>query len=188
MARAGLIQAMTGAPASKGLFRRIIVQSSPQFACRRKSASKIARFVIDRLAIPRNDFEALQKVDPVALTNLYPEVQLEEGELDRPYLPVISESMPVHPADVEHAGLGHDHDLLIGSSAEEASIFARLSGLEKSVFYRRADQKIRWLHQLGRASKSLPQSIANDRRNRSSNHGRLLVSGPRIADCGGSLD
>ena len=139
-----LIQAMTSAPASKGLFRRIIVQSSPQFACRRKSASKIARFVIDRLAIPRNDFEALQKVDPVALTNLYPEVQLEEGELDRPYRPVISESMPVHPADVEHAGLGHDHDLLIGSSAEEASIFARLSGLDqKSVFYRRADRIIR---------------------------------------------
>ena len=139
-----LIQAMTSAPASKGLFRRIIVQSSPQFAFRRKSASKIARFVIDRLAIPRNDFEALQKVDPVALTNLYPEVQLEERELDRPYRPVISESMPIHPADAAHAGLGHDHDLLIGSSAEEASIFAHLSGLdEKSVFYRRADRIIR---------------------------------------------
>ena len=94
--------------------------------------------------IPRNDFEALQKVDPVALTNLYPEVQLEDRELDRPYRPVISESMPIHPADAAHAGLGYDHDLLIGSSAEEASIFARLSGLdEESAFYRRADRIIR---------------------------------------------
>ena len=40
--------------------------------------------------------------------------------------------------------MGHEHDLLIGSSAEEASIFARLSGLdEKSAFYRRADRIIR---------------------------------------------
>ena len=130
-------------PCIKGLFRRIIVQSSPQFAVMRNGVKNCA-ICHDRLAIPRNDFEALQKVDPVALTNLYPEVQLEAGELDRPYLPVISESMPVHPADVEHAGLGPDHDLLIGSSAEEASIFARLSGLDqKSVFYRRADRMIR---------------------------------------------
>ncbi|GIS18266.1 MAG: hypothetical protein CM15mP120_01820 [Pseudomonadota bacterium] len=37
----------------------------------------------------------------------------------RPYRPVISEAMPVHPADAAHAGFGLALDYLTGSCRDE---------------------------------------------------------------------
>jgi carboxylesterase type B len=47
-----------------------------------------------------------------------------------PYLPVISESMPVHPADAAHAGFGLDLDYLTGTCVDEVT-FA--SGLQTAM-------------------------------------------------------
>ena len=97
------LQALVATPAARGLAHRVIPQSGAYAAQRPESAQLIADFVLKQLGIKAGDLGALQAVPSAQLTALYPSVRKLQQAAPQPYLPVISESMPVHPADAAHA-------------------------------------------------------------------------------------
>ena len=113
------LQALVATPAARGLAHRVIPQSGAYAAQRPESAQLIADFVLKQLGIKAGDLGALQAVPSAQLTALYPSVRKLQQAAPQPYLPVISESMPVHPADAAHAGFGLELDYLTGTCADE---------------------------------------------------------------------
>ena len=138
---AAVVQALVATPAARGLVRRVIPQSGSYAAQRPESAERITEFVLKQLAIEAGDLDTLRTVPSARLAAMYPAVrELGLGQ-PQPYLPVISESMPVHPADAAHAGFGLDLDYLTGSCADEARFFAMAEGAKTgSHFLQRSEQ------------------------------------------------
>jgi para-nitrobenzyl esterase len=124
---AAVVQAVVATPASLGLLHRVIPQSGPYAAHRPSVAQQITEFALAQLGIKKDDLEALRSVSSKQLAALYPQVQ--SLGLGDPYPPVISDAMPVHPADAAHAGFGLDLDYLTGS---EANLGARFIGSQQS--------------------------------------------------------
>ena len=72
---------------------------------------------------------------------IFPEIyeDIEALGLGSPqaYLPMISESMPIHPVDATYAGIGSDIDYLTGTCLDEGSFF---NALGVSPFQDRSEQ------------------------------------------------
>ena len=113
------LQALVATPAARGLAHRVIPQSGAHAAQRPETAQAVAEFVLKQLGIRAGDLSALQAVPSAQLAALYPAVSELQQAAPQPYLPVISESMPVHPADAAHAGFGLELDYLTGTCADE---------------------------------------------------------------------
>ena len=118
---AAVIQALVATPAARGLARRVIPQSGAYAAQLPESAQVSTDFVLKQLGIKSGDLKAIQNVPSVQLTAMYSALRALEPAGPSPYLPVISESMPVHPADAAHAGFGLDLDYLTGTCADEVT-------------------------------------------------------------------
>jgi para-nitrobenzyl esterase len=113
------LQALVATPAARGLAHRVIPQSGAYAAQRPETAQVVAELVLKQLGIKAGDLSALQAVPSAQLAALYPAVHKLQQAAPQPYLPVISESMPVHPADAAHAGFGLELDYLTGTCADE---------------------------------------------------------------------
>ena len=113
------LQALVATPAARGLAHRVIPQSGAYAAQRPETAQVLAELVLKQLGIKAGDLSALQAVPSAQLAALYPAVHKLQQAAPQPYLPVISESMPVHPADAAHAGFGLELDYLTGTCADE---------------------------------------------------------------------
>jgi len=125
---AAIVQALVATPAARGLVHRVIPQSGAYAAQRPESAQRITDFVLEQLAIEPGDLAALQSVPSVQLAAMYPAIRELGFGQPSSYLPVIGESMPVHPADAAHAGFGLELDYLTGSCADEAKFFTATEG------------------------------------------------------------
>ena len=141
---AAAIQATIATPGAGGLINQAILQSGGHSAQRPDTAKKIARYVIDQLAIGHKDLDALRLVPWQKFVDLYPNLseRLHWGQ-PQIYQPVLNEHMPVHPVDATFSGVGLDIAYLIGTCRDEAELFAWLTELEGSQFDRRARQVIK---------------------------------------------
>jgi carboxylesterase type B len=133
-------QAVVATPESKGLVNRVILQSGGHAAQRPENASAIAAYALDKLGINKNDLDALRQVPWQALVDIYDDLQKLEFGLPQVYLPVLSDSMTIHPVDVTHAGIGSEIDYLVGTCQDEINLFSALipGGLEGTQFDLRA--------------------------------------------------
>lgn len=125
---ASAAQAVVASPRSRGLMRRVIAQSGSYAAQRQSSANALAKHVLQAFGIAAGDLTALQAVPPSRFASLYPELRALGLGQPQAFLPMISEHMPVHPADAAHAGFGLDLDYLTGTCAAEATLFQVLAG------------------------------------------------------------
>lgn len=134
-------QAVVATRQSQGLLHKVIPQSGGHAAQRPETATEISAHILKQLAIKPGDIDALRRVPWPDLVKQYR--GLRELGLGQPqiYLPVLSESMPVHPADAAHEGFGLELDYLIGTCRDEMNLFAALMwNLEGSNFDKRARQ------------------------------------------------
>ncbi|MEC7662459.1 MAG: carboxylesterase family protein [Pseudomonadota bacterium] len=114
---AALIQALVATPASDGLLHRVIAQSGSYCAHTPETAQAVTDAVFEQFALKTGDVDGLARISSAQLAALYPKLQAVAS--GRPYRPVISEAMPVHPADAAHAGFGLALDYLTGSCRDE---------------------------------------------------------------------
>ena len=132
-------QAVVATTGSKGLLHRVIPQSGGHAAQRPDSASAIADLALRTLGLEGESLDALRSVPWQRLVEIYGILDATEFGRPQTYLPVISEAMPVHPADAGHAGAGSDLDCLIGTCLDEARLFSAFGGDPADTpFHRRA--------------------------------------------------
>ena len=61
------------------------------------------------------ELDALRALHWSEFSNIYESLQIPELGKPQTYLPVIGESMPVHPVDAPYQGIGLELDYLIGT-------------------------------------------------------------------------
>ena len=123
----GKVSALLVMPAAKGLFHRAVIQSGAavRFTTRER-ANALADAVVKQLG----GVDKLQQVPPSALLGAIIPASKAAGQ--RPYLlldrydfgPVVDGALvPQHPAEPTTSPLGDDIPLMIGGTAQEASLF-----------------------------------------------------------------
>ena len=133
-------QAVVATTQSKGLVHRVIPQSGGHAAQRPDTASQITEIALKKLGIRPGDLGSLRGVPWTEFPKLYEDLQITELGRPQTYLPVLGESMPVHPVDAPFEGIGLELDYLIGTCRDEARLFTALGmDLEDSAFRHRTD-------------------------------------------------
>ena len=137
-------QALVATPGSEGLLHRAIPQSGGHAAQRTDTATRIARRVLDELAIKPGDLDALLQVPWPDFVSCYPLLEaMEDVGQPQVYLPVLNEHMPHHPADAAHEGKGLTLDYLLGTCRDEMNLFSTfMPEMEDSIFHERAKKVI----------------------------------------------
>ncbi len=136
-------QAVVATTESKGLLHRVIPQSGGHAAQRPDTANQLTRIALEKLGIEPGDLESLRALHWSELPKIYDTLQIPELGRPQTYLPVIGESMPVHPVDAPYQGLGLELDYLIGTCRDEANLFTALGiDLENSPFGQRTETLI----------------------------------------------
>jgi len=137
-------QAVVATTESKGLLRRVIPQSGGHAAQRPDTANQLTLIALKQLGIKPGDLESLRRLHWSELPKIYDALQIPELGRPQTYLPVIGESMPVHPVDAPYQGVGLELDYLIGTCRDEARLFTALGiDLENSPFGQRAETLIK---------------------------------------------
>lgn len=121
---AAICQAVVAAPESRGLLHRVILQSGMFSAQRQHTASAIAQHMLDSLGVKAGDLDALLAQPWQAFAEQYENISALGLGYPQPYLPLINETVPAHPADVGHAGFGKHLDYLVGSCSDEVLLQA----------------------------------------------------------------
>ena len=134
------VQAVVATKGSKGLLHRVIPQSGGHAAQRPETANQLTQIALKQLNIRPGELDALRAVHWSEFSNIYESLQIPELGKPQTYLPVIGESMPVHPVDAPYQGIGLELDYLIGTCRDEANLFTMLGiELENSPFGHRAE-------------------------------------------------
>ncbi len=125
----GIVTTLLTMPAAAGLFSRAIAESSPATSVYGQArAARIARRLADRVGAP--DIDALRSVPAHTLTaaaaELFAAVPTEEpGTLA--FAPVVDgEVVPEHPVAAFAAGRAQAVPLLLGTNADETSLFTHM--------------------------------------------------------------
>ena len=123
---AAATQAVIATPGSKGLLHRAIPQSGGHSALRPDGARAIAHLAFRQLGIRPGDLDALLATPWSKLVSVYD--ALQASGLGRPqvYVPVLGDSLPVHPVDAPSQGIGTEIDYLIGTCRDEINLFAAI--------------------------------------------------------------
>ena len=138
------VQAVVATKGSEGLLHRVIPQSGGHAAQRPETANQLMQIALEQLSIKPGELDALRAVHWSEFSKIYDSLQVPELGNPQTYLPVISESMPVHPVDAPYQGIGSDLDYLIGTCRDEANLFTMLGmELENSPFSFRAETLLR---------------------------------------------
>jgi para-nitrobenzyl esterase len=130
-------QAVVATTASKGLLHRVIPQSGGHAAQRPDTAKAIADLALERVGVRPGELEALQQLPWQKFVEVYDELQATSLGRPQIYLPVIGETMPVHPVDAAHAGVGAELDYLIGTCRDEMNLFSAFGDAALAGFQRR---------------------------------------------------
>lgn len=130
-------QAVVATTASRGLLHRVIPQSGGHAAQRPDTARDISDLVIERVGIQPGDLEALQQMPWQKFVETYEALQATSFGRPQIYLPMIGESMPIHPVDAAHAGVGAELDYLIGTCRDEMNLFGAFGDAALTGFRRR---------------------------------------------------
>ena len=131
------IQALVATEGSKDLVHKVIPQSGGHSAQRRESAGQISEFTLRKIGIKPGDIDSLQKTPWRIFPEIYGDIEAQGLGSPQAYLPMISESMPIHPVDATYAGIGSDIDYLTGTCLDEGSLF---NALGVSPFESRSEQ------------------------------------------------
>lgn len=127
------VTTLMATPAAAGLFHAAIAQSSPVASVTgRERADARAQAVVEALGADENSpAQALRDVDPFRLLDAADQALAAE-QIKRPgilsYASTIDgDLLPEHPLDVLSTGRGHPVPLLIGTTDNEGTLFARLT-------------------------------------------------------------
>jgi para-nitrobenzyl esterase len=136
-----VVQAVVASPASVGLVHKVIPQNASHGAQRPESAKEIARYVLQRVGVKAGDLSALKDKPWADFAGLDKDIDALGLGQPQAYLPVLSEAMPVHPADAAHSGFGLQLDYLLGTCTDERAPFMTLSGnVKSSPFFARVER------------------------------------------------
>jgi para-nitrobenzyl esterase len=113
---------LTAMPAAKGLFRRIIAQST--FSIDPKVSRKPTNELMRALGVKHKDIDALRKVAPEEIMKVQNEITKREPLAFKPLID--GETFPVHPLTVIKEGKCKNIDLMMGTNLHEAKLFTSL--------------------------------------------------------------
>lgn len=127
----GVVTTLMTSPAARGLFARAIAESSPATSVYGQDRSqRLARRLAEGVGVSAGDAEALRAVPAHALAaaaqELFSAVPTQEpGTLA--FAPVVDGSLvPEHPVTAFARGAAHPVPLLIGTNANETSLFTHM--------------------------------------------------------------
>ena len=74
------------------------------------------------------DLASLRALPWASLVAIYPDLEATPYGSPQVYIPVLGETMPLHPVDATWHGVGSDLDYLIGSCRDEMNLFDLFPG------------------------------------------------------------
>lgn len=143
-AGAGSVGTLLGLPAAAGLFHGAIAQSGAASWCATpERAASVARRVVEDLGVEPGDADALLTCPADRVVGAVAALEAELGHLALPFQPVADEVvLPEPPLDAVAAGSAAGIRLLLGTNAEEMTLFsladAKLAQLDDARLLRRA--------------------------------------------------
>ena len=82
-----------------------------------------------KIGIKPGDIDSLQKTPWRIYLEIYEDIEAQGLADPQVCLPMINESMPIHPVDATYDGIGSDIDYLAGTCLDEGSLFSALGVL-----------------------------------------------------------
>ena len=111
--------ALIGIPAAKGLFNKVIAQSTP--ILQPNPTIKSTNSLMNKLGHKLRDIEALrkEKAEDIIKTQNKVMEEVDEWMAFRPSIDIEGKTLPIHPLEAIKKGEGKSIDLLIGCTEEE---------------------------------------------------------------------
>lgn len=124
-AGAGSVGTLLGLPSARGLFRSAIAQSGASSWCATpERATSIALRVVEAMGVRPGDTDALQAATTEQVLAAIAGLELELGRIGLPFQPVADgETLPDPPLDAIAAGNAAGVRLLLGTNADEMTLF-----------------------------------------------------------------
>ncbi len=115
------VVALSAMPAAKGLFQRIIAQSSPYIDP--QTTEKSTKGLMRLLNLKKGDIDGLRKVPAEAIIKAQDEYQAKNPTEFMVFRPMIDgETLPIHPLKAFQNGDCKDIDFMIGTNLDETKI------------------------------------------------------------------
>lgn len=122
------VAALMAAPAARGLFRRVVLQSGPPYTHDVHRASAVAEALAQVLGLEKVTRDALERVPASELVHAAAVLQARHappGELPLPVLPTVDgRVLPVEPRAAVAAGAAAGLEMLIGTNRDEVTFFS----------------------------------------------------------------
>jgi len=127
-AGAGSVGTLLGMPAASGLFAGAIAESGAAAWCTdREQATENARRLVDALGVAPGDADALLDVPAERLIEAQAVLGGEGGDLGLPFQPVVDGTvLPISPLDAIAQGSAAGVRVLIGTNADEMTLFGMM--------------------------------------------------------------
>lgn len=136
---------LIGMPTAKGLFNKVIAQSSPIFLP--NPTTKSTNALMEKLGLKARDIETLRELKTEDIIEAQREIIKENVGLDyeimkfRPSIDKVGGTLPIHPLEALKKGEGKNIDILIGCNEEEQKTIMMSPSL-KNVNAERAESLI----------------------------------------------